>query len=511
MGSPVLEANTSTLAQGDRATDLSRSLAISDAMALGILTPCVLFIHGYHPFADDAGIYVAGIRKMLDPSLFTIDSSMVVAHTRWSIFSHIFADSLRVTHIPLEIGLLGAYFLSIFAFLIGCLRLSRGIFKDPNLQWGATLFAGALFTLPVAATSLSVMDPYVTARSFSTPFSLFALAACLGRDWKRAVLWFLAATTLHPLMAAYLGAFLVTFILVMERRWIWLTTACLSVFAGCAAVHFVTLHSPLPYGYREAVLTRDYFFLSNWHWYGLIGLLVPLLFMLFAAFRCSNVAVRNLCFACVVSGSAAIVVSAFFVHTSGSFLLARLQPLRSFQLIYLSGILLLGGFFAQYLRGKRAFVGAALLILICCAMLFSQQQIYATSAHIEWPTASPLNSWQQAFLWIRHNTPADAVFAIAPDRDDLDGSDMQSFRATAMRSALEDEVKDPGVVAIFPQLAPHWRRMHDLENGLDQMTDQQRISRLRPAGVSWLLLESHSSTQMDCPFRNRAVLVCKLP
>ncbi|WP_158749768.1 hypothetical protein, partial [Acidobacterium sp. S8] len=360
MGSPVLEANTSPLVQGGRATDLSRSLAVSDAMVLGILTPCVLFIHGYHPFADDAGIYVAGICKMLDPSLFTIDSSVVVAHTQWSIFSHIFAWALRITHIPLEIGLLAAYFLSIFAFLTGCLRLSRGIFKDPNLQWGATLFAGALFTLPVTATALSVMDPYVTARSFSTPFSLFALAACLGRDWKRAALWFLVAATLHPLMAAYLGTFLVTLIFVMERRWVWLATACLSVFTGCALVHFVTRYSPLPYGYREAVLTRDYFFLSNWHWYGLVGLLVPLLFMLLAAIRCSNVAVRNLCIACVVTGSAAIVISSFFVHTSGNFLLARLQPLRSFELIYLSGILLLGGFFAQYLRGKRAFVGAAL-------------------------------------------------------------------------------------------------------------------------------------------------------
>src|SRR5262249_207643 len=151
---------------------------------------------------------------MLDPSLFNTDANFVLAHTRFSIFSHIFAEGIRLSHVPLELGLLIAYLLSIFVFLLGCFRLSQRIFEDVQLQWGATLFASALFTLPVAATSLWVMDPYVTARSFSTPLSLFALAACIDRDWKRTTLWFIATVALHPLMAAYLAGLLAAYALV---------------------------------------------------------------------------------------------------------------------------------------------------------------------------------------------------------------------------------------------------------------------------------------------------------
>ena len=261
MSTSVLEANPSTLILDEQLSHRPLTLAISDVTALTLLTPFVLLIHGYHPFADDAGIYVAGIRKMLDPSIFSVDSSFVVAHTQLSIFSHVFAAAIKLFHIPLEMGLLTAYLLSIFAFLLGCFQLSQRIYRDTQLQWGATLLASALFTLPVAATALSVMDPYVTARSFSTPASLFALTECIDRDWKRTACWFAVIALLHPLMAVYLAAFLLAYALVSRNRWRWLAAACVSAFAGSAAIYLATRHASLPTGYREAVLTRTYFFL----------------------------------------------------------------------------------------------------------------------------------------------------------------------------------------------------------------------------------------------------------
>ena len=511
MSSHVLEATPSALASEEQISHRPGTPAISDIAAVAALTLFVLLVHGYHPFADDAGIYVPGIRKLLDPSLFSIDSSFVLAHTRLSVFSHLFAAIIRLFHIPLRDALLCAYLLSIFAFLLGCLQLSRRIFQDVQPQWGATLLASALFTLPVAATSLWVMDPYVTARSFSTPLSLFALAASIDCDWRRTTLWFVAVAALHPLMAAYLAAFLVVYGLVSGQRERRLAATCVATFAGSAIVYFATRHAPFPYGYREAVLTRTYFFLSFWHWYEISGLVVPLLLMLVAAYRTRNVVIRNLCSSSIATGVTASLVAAFFVRTNSNFFLARIQPLRAFQMIYIVGILLLGAVLAEHFRVRRAAMGTALLLLVSGLMLLVQKQVYTASAHIEWPFVAPSNPWQQAFLWIRESTPGNAVFALDSNYTKVASEDTQGFRATALRSALVDDLKDGGVASIFPELAPLWKSQRDLELGLDHISDEERIARLRPAGVTWVVLSADAATQLICPYRNETVSVCKLP
>ena len=511
MSSPVLEVNPSARVSEAQNSHRFATLTIKDVTTLAALTLFILLIHGYHPFADDAGIYVAGICKLLDPSLFSVDPNFVLAHTRLSVFSHLVAAIIRIFQIPLCPGLFGAYLLSTFVFLYGCLQLSRRIFQDVQLRWGATLLAAALFTLPVAATSLWVMDPYVTARSFSTPLSLFTLIACMDRDWKRAALWFAAVSLLHPLMAAYLAAFLVVYVLVNKCRWRTLAAACVATFAGSALVYFATRHSPPTDGYREAVLTRTYFFLSFWRWYEICGLVAPLALMGVTAYRTRNVVVRNLCLSSIVTGGTASLVAAVFVHSNGSFFLARIQPLRAFQMIYIVGILLLGAFIAGRFRGRRAAIGVVLLLLISSLMFLVQKQVYTTSAHIEWPFAAPSNPWQQAFLWIRANTPRNAVFALDSNYTKVASEDTQGFRATALRSVFADDLKDGGVASIFPELAPAWKSQRDLDLGLDQISDKERIARLSPAGVTWVVLRADALTQLICPYRNQTVVVCKLP
>jgi len=506
-----LRSSTLTASPAPRHAVLSRTISVSDVGILTLLTPIVLLVHGYHPFADDAGIYVAGIRAMLDPGLFRVDAGFVTAHTHLSIFSHLFAGVIRLFHLPLEAALLGAYLLSVFAFLLGCLRVTQRMFEDAQVQWGATLLGSALFTLPVAATALFIMDPYVTARSFSTPCSLYALAACMDRAWLRAGAWLLLTVVMHPLMGVYLAAFLLAYLLASGSRWGWLGLSCATMFLAAAAIFARTIHAALPEGYREAALSRGYFFLSRWQWFEWLGLAVPLLLMLAVFLRSGNLAVRNVCAACVATGGMALVISLCFVHTSGSFFLARLQPLRAFQLIYIVGVLLLGAGLASYFRGNRAVAGAALLMLTGGLMMFVQGQTWQSSAHVEWPFAAPRNPWQQAFVWIRSNTPRDAVFAFDSDYTKAGTEDTQGFRATAARSALVDDLKDGGVVAIFPALAPRWKKQRDMEVGLDRISDPERMARLAPEGVTWVLLSSGAKTGFTCPYMNRAVKVCRLP
>lgn len=479
---------------------------------LALLTPLVLLIHGYHPYADDGGIYVAGVERMVHPTLYGQHAAFAVAHTRFSIFSHLFGALVRELHCPLEPLLLFAYLVSIFLFLLACFQLASRLFAALPPRWGAVLLAAACFTLPVAGTSLSIMDPYLTARSFSTPFSIFAIVAVVDGSRKRTLFWLFLTAVMHPLMAIYLAVFLLAYALIERQRYGWLALACAAAFVACAVAFTVSRHTQLPAAYREAVLSRRYFFLARWYWFEIAGLVVPLGLMLLAWSRFwRKGAAASLCLTCVTVGATAMLCSLCFVHQDGSFLLARAQLLRNYQLIYLTGLVLLGGWLANTLGRRRAWPPAVLFGALAALMLFVQLRTYPYSAHVEWPGAVPINRWQQAFLWIRANTPQTALFAASSNYTQLPTEDTQNFRAMAERPILADYLKDGGVAAMFPVLAPQWQAQRRLTAGLNHWTDQQRIAHLKPAGVTWVLLAPDAATALPCPFRNAAVLVCRLP
>ena len=62
----------------------------------------------------------------------------------------------------------------------------------------------------------------------------------------------------------------------------------------------------------------------------------------------------------------------------------------------------------------------------------------------------------EAFIWIRKNTPSNAVFALDPAYMNLPGEDTIGFRCTAQRSRLADFNKDGGVVSMFPPVGDEW-------------------------------------------------------
>jgi len=90
-----------------------------------LLTPFVILLHGSHPFADDAGIYLTGVLKIADPSLFQSDAEFILAHTHFSVFSYVVAYALRVTQLSVSWMLLLLHFLSAFLFLLGAQMLAK--------------------------------------------------------------------------------------------------------------------------------------------------------------------------------------------------------------------------------------------------------------------------------------------------------------------------------------------------------------------------------------------------
>ncbi|HEX3472111.1 MAG TPA: DUF6798 domain-containing protein, partial [Silvibacterium sp.] len=423
--------------------------------------------------------------------------------------------------IPLAYLLLATHLTSIFVFLLSCWSLARRIFASPAAQWSAVALTGACFTLPVAGTALLLMDPYVTARSISTPLGLFALVAAIDHRWLRTALFLLLTALMHPLMAIYVAAFVFLFTLADLGH---LRGACvlsLSAVIASGVIYLATLHLPVSAVYNQAIHSsaRTYLFPSQWSWYEDIGLVVPLSLFAFAAYRLgSRVLAGKLCIAAVLLGTSSMLSAFLFVRASGPYLLTRLQLLRGFHILYLVGIILLGGFIGELQlnrspdhsrRQHSRWAAYALLIAVTVAMFLVQRHTYPLSAHLEFPGESPRNPWQQAFVWIRANTPQDAVFAVNPELVFLDGEDSQGFRATTGRSLLADD-KDEGVVVLFPQLAPRWAAERNAQAGLDQFTDPERLARLRPLGATWLLLSSNAETSLPCPYHNSVAQVCHL-
>ena len=156
---------------------------------------------------------------------------------------------------------------------------------------------------------------------------------------------------------------------------------------------------------------------------------------------------------------------------------------------------------------------ADLFIPLCATMFVAQRAVFPQSRHLEFPFSAPSNKWVEAFAWVRSHTPADAVFALDPYYMLRYGEDDHGFRAYAERSTLADRVKDAGVAALFPRIAPLWQeQVHDLD-GWDRFGEADFRKLSNKYGVSWVILANdHPALKtFDCPYHNELVSVCTLP
>jgi len=501
------------------------------AALLAALTLCTLCVHGYHPLAEDGGLYVAGVQYTLDPSLFPHYTAFVREHLRFSLFAPTLAATVRLTQLPLAWMLLLTDLLSIWLTLFAARQILRRLIpaSDAAQITGICLLV-AWWTLPVAGTSLLLMDPYVTARSLSTPLSLLAIAFALDEDTRPLLLCALclvAAAVFHPLMAAYALAFIVVLRVSKLRRRV-LGWIMLIVTALATAALLQMLAPPESPALQAAAITRYYWFLSQWQWYELLGLLGPpamlALLLIFRPHKLTSVAV-TLCHSCIVLAAIATLTALLFARESSPVhLVARLQVLRVYLLIYAVMAMLLGATLFQLCdesaqrspsRLTRKFLRIAptlILVTMAATMTFVQRQTFTSSPRIElpWRAAANSNPWVQAFLWAKSNTPQDALFALDAKYVNTEGEDAQTFRATSLRSALPDYSKDGGEASITPALAPVWQPAAAAQYDLSDESDALRDAHLQPFGVTWMVLHSTALTTHPCPYDNGTVKVCKL-
>lgn len=482
---------------------------------LGLLTLAAIAIHGYHLGVEDGEIFIPAARKLLHPQLYPFAAEFFQSHERLSLFSPILVWSARLTHLSMDWTVFLWYVVSVFAMLAACWMLACTCFLSPRARWCSLLIITAVLTMPATNTGLLLIDPYLTPRSFSTPLTLISLGCFLRRRYVLAALTAVLTAAIHPQMAAYLVALAAEMALIEKC-----TPAVrerVPVLAGMAAGALPASFrlGPATEPYREALYARDFYFLSNWTWYHWVGMLAPLAILVFfwkGNLRATTPEFKRLSFALIPFGVASILVAAVFSSSHNLDMFARLQPLRCFHLITLVFMLLFAGVLGEYAARNRSWALAALFLPLAVFMTWVARQTYPSSPHIEWPgSKSSSNSWINALLWIRTNTPEDAVFAVDSHYFLADGVDAHGFRAVSERAALADYYKDGGVVSIFPQLATEWKQMTTATDGMNRFSKEDFARLAGQYPVTWTIISGPAPDGMSCPYDQRGYAVCRLP
>jgi hypothetical protein len=489
------------------------------ALFLLLLTAGALLVHGYHPYAEDAEIYLPGVERILNPNLFPVGREFFAAHASLTLFPNLVALSIRVTHLPFESGLFLWQIASIFLLLLACWELSGVCFSSVRAQWGSVCMVAALLTIPVAGTALYILDQYLNPRNLAAFAAIFGVTRTLENKYIRALLWLVFAACMHPLMAAFAFSFC-ALLLVMKygMKYAGSRHAGAQIAASalaCLLLPFgISLDPPGSQAYHQAALRHGFHYIQRWAWYEQLGILAPvLLFWWFARLARARQwrELERLCRAFIIYDLIYFAMALAFDLPARFESLARLQPLRSLHLLYMAMFLVMGGFVAEFVLQNRAWRWLALFVPLGAGMCVAQLTLFPASAHVEWPDRAPRNQWAQAFDWIRQNTPVDAMFALDPEYMQISGEDAIGFRCRAQRSRLADANKDNGVVSMFPPLAETWWEQVKAQTPWKKFGSEDLARLKQKYGVNWVVVQQPGIAGLDCVYQNAAVQVCHLP
>jgi hypothetical protein len=493
-------------------TSLSRAWRISVLLAIAVIS---LLVHGYHMGTDDAAIYAPGIEKAADPTLFPSGSEFFMHHAGLSLFPHLVAAVTWLTHLSIQWSMLLWFAFAQFLLLWAAYELARQCFQTERARWGGVGLLAALLSVPVAGTSLIISDSYLTARSLSTPLVLMSTVCFLDKRTRSACLWLVGAFLVHPQMAIY-GAG-VGLLVAFDSR-----SPRLAKFAEAAPVlpalllpFLIGAHLQPPQGaYREVLASRAYFLVTTWHWWEWFGAFAPLVLLTWftgLSLKSTLPAFSRLAKLLVGVGLISIVAALLLASDVDFAYLLRLQPMRSFHLIYVAFFILLGGLLGEYLLRARVWRWILCFGALSTGMFAVDKIAYPASPHIERPGVRYQGEWLSSFLWIREHTPKDAMFALDPEYLLKTGVDLHGFRAVAERSALADQEKDSGAASVFPELAERWKVESAAQSDWAHVSTDRLRNLQEQYGVTWVLLENPAPLDgLVCPYHNGELRVCRI-
>ena len=485
---------------------------------LAALTALGVLIAGYHPGAEDDGIYLAAIQHNLNPKLFLIDSDFFALKLKATLFDTLIAAAVRITHVPVAVMALTWHLLTIFAILAACYRIASRCFEREYARWCGVALVTVFFTLPVSGTALYIVDQNLVPRAVAAALALFAVDFVLGRRYVPATALIMVAFLFHPVIAAF-GLSLCFFLAVpwplcgMRRA-----APLLAAFIIPVGIFDRGAISP---ALHMAIKMHGYCSLATWAWYEWLGAIAPIFLLLWFAHLARQQApasgqtvLKHLAVRTAAYGVFQFVVALLIMLPPSLERLRVLEPMRYLHLLYVLMILLVGCFLGEKVLRQHYWRWVALFLPAALGMFLAQRALYPASPHLEFSGIHSSNPWLQSFEWVRNNTPEDAYFALGPDYMHRPGEDSHGFRALALRSALADNVKDSGMVMTSPLLAVRWQREVAAQNlGHEgwQHVSAADLHRLKAEfGVDWTILERPVAETLDCPYENDLLAVCRI-
>ena len=465
---------------------------------------------------DDAAIYTPGIEKAADPSLFPVGSEFFMHHAGLSLFPRLVASATRLTRLPVEWSMLLWFAFAQFLLLWAAYQVAQLCFPSESARWAGVGLLAALLNVPVAGTALIVADSYLTARSLSTPLILLSTTCFLGKRTQAGYWWLLSAFLIHPQMAIYgtgFGLLLAAGSQLRQRvRFIESAPVLPALLLPLLLLHDHL--QPAQGAYREVLASRAYFLVTTWHWWEWVGAFAPLVILAAGAklsLKPTLPGFSRLAKALIGLGLISTVAALVLASDRDFAYLLRLQPMRSFHLIYVIFFVLLGGLMGEYLLRQHAWRWILCFGALSAGMLAFDLATYPASPHIEQPGVRYQGDWLCSFLWIREHTPKDALFALDAEYLLKAGVDLHGFRAVAERSALADQEKDSGAASVFPELAERWKQESAAQSDWAHVSDD-RLQKLRARyGVNWVLLEGFAPVGgLVCPYSNGQLRVCRI-
>lgn len=476
-----------------------RNLAI-----LFLLTVLAILVMGYHPGLEDDAFYLAAIKRDLNPALFPHDADFFRLQFQATIFDKLIADFIRLSHLPLAWCALLWQVASLYFILWGCWQIARKCFAEAYVQWAAVTLVALVLTIPVSGTWINLADQYLHPRNLATALIVGAIVATLDRRYVLAGVLLAVAAAIHVIMASFGISFCL--FLGWEPRDTKIAYAAFVLPMGW-------LFQPTSDAWRQAVSGRHLYYLYQWEWYEWLGVFAPLLLLWafrWIAKRNGSSTLERFTTRLIYFGLFQTLVGLAIMLPPSLERLRPLEPMRYLHLVYLLFFLVAGGLLGQYVLGRHVYRWLLLFVPLGFGMFYTQRQLYPASEHLELPARNPHNAWLEAFAWIRQNTPPDSLFALDPHYVELPGEDFHGFRALAERSALADFIKDAGMAARVPSLAPRWLSEVQATEGWRkfQFADFENLK--KTLGVTWIVLARPGVAGMACPYQNHGVLVCRL-
>ncbi|HEV2115668.1 MAG TPA: hypothetical protein VGR48_06575, partial [Terriglobales bacterium] len=344
--------------------------------ALLLLTLGAMAVAGYHPRVEDAEIYLPGVLKVLNPALFPYNQGFFASHAHMTLYPNLMAASVRLSHLPLDYAMLLWQLLAIFLLLLACWRIARLCFSTRRAVWGGVGLVAALLTIPVAGTSLYIMDQYLNTRSLSTPMILLAIVNVVEHKWVRALVWIVLTGLVHPLMVVF-GAAYMFFVMWMERRELAPATALALLPLG--------LFPPVTEAYRQILNTREYFFLLRWEWYEWLGIFAPLaLFWWYRSIARKHGmrVLERMCSALILFELLFFAAALIITIPPQLASLAELQPMRALHLVYILLFVFSGGLLAEWVPQNKVWGWLLLFVPLCFGMWYAQRQLFPAPPHL---------------------------------------------------------------------------------------------------------------------------------